>query len=281
VIITPKWWKNINLVAILLLPISILYQISTILHYVWRRLKQKTYDVTIICIGNRVAGGVGKTPFAAAISQLFNNVAIVSRGYGGANDEGKILEKHATVIVGSNRKNSIEQALSQGFSTIILDDGMQDVSVKKDLTIELIDAEYGYGNGLPIPSGPIRSYIKNADLKIVIGEDIFVEADYSQLDKSLEYIAFSGLGNNKKFFDMLKKDGYKLVLQVEFGDHHNYNEADIHHLKTLEKKHGAKLVTTEKDISKLPANFCATVPIHIDKNHIKQLLIAKNKWQWQ
>jgi tetraacyldisaccharide 4'-kinase len=288
----PKFWQKKNVLSAVLLPFSYIYLLGFMLRKLLRR--PKSFYVPIICVGNIVIGGTGKTPFILKLIKLLAgkfNIAVISKGYGGnfseryrvvknedsyleVGDEPLLLAKSATTYVTKERAVAIEQAIKNGANLIILDDGFQDNSIKKSINLICFDGEYGVGNGLLLPAGPLRetlySRMKEIDAVIIIGEDKnklqFASSkwnfDYelaTKLDKTASYIAFAGIGNPSKFFNFLKKEQINLVKQIEFPDHYQFTKKDIEKLISLAKQHNAKLLTTTKDKVKIPIEFHETI----------------------
>ena len=136
-------------------------------------------DAPVICVGNYVVGGAGKTPTAIAVARLLQSagerVAFLSRGYGGARrdaptrvdpqlhgalavgDEPLLLARVAPCWVGADRVAAAREAIADGASVLVLDDGLQNPALAKDYAIAVIDGEAGFGNGLCFPAGPLRA----------------------------------------------------------------------------------------------------------------------------
>ncbi len=252
--------------------------------------------IPVICVGNLVAGGAGKTPVAMdlvqRLSQRGQDVHVVSRGYGGRlmGPERVDVEKHASNDVGDeplllarlaptwisrDRRTGIEAAVEAGASVIVMDDGYQNPSVEKDLSLVVVDGAYGFGNARVMPAGPLREPIdaglKRADAVILLGAD---EADvwgriqrlgYKSLDilraqlepvgdieelKGQDVFAFAGIGRPEKFFDTLKSIGCRIVGVRSFDDHHPYTDAEI--LSVLADGVNAAVITTAKDHVRIP-----------------------------
>jgi len=260
----------------------------------------KKVDIPVICIGNLSAGGTGKTPTCISFVNLLreNGIAknphLLMRGYGGAErgplivdpqrhtawdvgDESLILASHAPTIVSADRVEGARLGLKHGADMIVMDDGLQNPGIYKDIKVIVVNGEMGFGNGLMMPAGPLREPLKSgldkADAFFMIGEDktgaldllpsgvpVFgaqLKADENALpDKNKKYLAFAGLGYPKKFFDFLSKDlGYEVVDSVAFADHYPYDRNDLHALRAQAKDKGALLMTTEKDYHRLPKGY--------------------------
>ncbi|MFT6220339.1 MAG: tetraacyldisaccharide 4'-kinase [Rickettsiales bacterium] len=283
---TPQFWNTKNLIAYFLWPISLLYFLVHSFNF-WRKNPQKI-STPIICIGNLVAGGAGKTPVALAIGEVLResgvNFAYLSSGYGGkvkdftlvdqdhkaidVGDEPLLLAKIASTFVAKNRVFGAKKISEMPEKKLILmDDGLQNSALKKDLVILVIDGKYGFGNGFFLPAGalrePIKSGIKKADVVVIVGEDRFNISDEFCANKKVlkakikifdsekfnqkSVLAFCGIGRPEKFFDSLKETGAKIVEKYSYADHHQYKESEIEQMLDSAKKNDLMLVTTQKD----------------------------------
>ncbi len=269
---TPWWFLSKNLVAWMLVPVSWIYYLVGRVVYVFRKKKIFTSNRTIICVGNIFAGGVGKTPIVRAIANFFD-APIVMRGYkknkntGGIGDEATMLSRAGLTVHVGNRKTNIKMLNNQDEKTpIIMDDGLQNPTIKKDISLVVFDEGLGFGNGFLLPAGPLRQpkkVLKNMDAIIVIKnakpkkrfklpDDIPVfyakNQTVSPYDEDEKLVAFAGIGYPNKFFDSLKN----VVAKRAFPDHYQYTHADLEKLFLLSEKKNAKLITTEKDWVRLP-----------------------------
>lgn len=255
---------------------------------------QKPYKakIPIICVGGAVAGGSGKTPVCISLMRfvldhgLAKKPAFMMRGYGGSEQEGVIessagaiveqygdeallLSEIAPVIVSKNRAVAAQNAASQGYDLLMLDDGLQNNTLHKDLTFLVVDGAVGFGNGRTLPAGPLREPVadaaRKADIVVMLGEDrrnvrdiyfnktkvlqAFSDSIYEGDDK--EVFAFAGIGRPQKFFGALEAQGLTLVDTQKFADHHIYSASEISKLKKKAEAMDAALVTTQKDMVRL------------------------------
>tara|TARA_B100001057_G_scaffold269869_1_gene270026 strand:- start:19043 stop:20005 length:963 start_codon:yes stop_codon:yes gene_type:complete len=189
---TPSFWHADGFIPKLLEPLAQLYKFLSFLE---RSLRSKTnIDIPVLCIGNIVSGGAGKTPIALSIGQKLNskhNIGFLTRGYGGikagpiqvnpdehssyeVGDEALILSEVGSTWVSRNRTAGAIAAKNAGVEIVIMDDGFQNTSLVKTMSFVIIDGPYGFGNGRMIPAGPLRepiySGLKRADIIVLVGE---------------------------------------------------------------------------------------------------------------
>ncbi len=300
----PDFWYNqkSTMLSLLLAPAGWIYGLTSAIRQ--DRAEPWQAPISIICVGNLVAGGQGKTPAAISIGTALKakgkSIHFLSRGYGGSlegplrvdpnahtasdvGDEPLLLAEIAPAWISADRKAGIEAAHATGAEIIVMDDGFQNPSVKKDLSIIVIDGETGFGNGRLIPAGPLREGVTvglaRAQAVVIIGEDRFnlkealsdiakgfsqnpIESFTASLKpdgtalalKDKKVYAFAGIGRPKKFFNTLLEIGVDLVGAKAFDDHHPYSETEISSLLETAKKAGAALVTTAKDHVRLPVS---------------------------
>lgn len=289
----PGFWyqPRPTLLAQILRPLGAIYAAATA-----RRLRQYGYraSVPVICVGNLTVGGTGKTPTAIALIERIPGLHVVTRGHGGSltgpvrvtpdhtadqvGDEPLLLSAFAPTWVSRDRAAGVRAAEAAGARAIILDDGFQNPSVIKDLSIVVVDAEQGFGNGLCLPAGPLREPVPvgmaRADLLLSIGGPAAQARFASRYTPSVPHVtgalqplqmgmswqdervlAFAGIGNPQKFFDTLRAEGAEVVRAVPFDDHQPFSPAILKRLEAEAFALGAQLVTTEKDAARLPASF--------------------------
>lgn len=293
---TPKWFLKKSLVAILLLPFSYVYYfVGRVVYYI-RSVSPIKSRRKIICVGNILAGGVGKTPIVKKIAQYFD-APVVMRGYKKSNqtnnvgDEADMLARAGLAVHVGDRKSNVVLLNNQNDAVgpIVMDDGLQNPTIQKDVSIVVFDEGIGCGNGFLIPSGPLRvtkSALKKADAIIVIRnkntrkkfqlpDDIPVfyaeNKTASPYEKNQKLVAFAGIGYPKKFFDSLEN----VVVARSFPDHYDYTVQDIEKLFKLAKKHDAKLLTTEKDWVRLSKDIQKKI-----KYAQLDTLIEDSFWNW-
>lgn len=299
---TPEFWydtksQKSRAIAVSLGSLSALYTLGHLVHQ--RLTKTHHADIPVLCIGNLVSGGGGKTPTALALMALLReqglvkNPCFLSRGYGGAltgpvlvdpaihtasdvGDEPLLLAKTAPTIIAKNRVDGAHHAKKLMYDFIIMDDGLQNPSLHKDISIIVIDGASGFGNELLLPAGPLRTPIhrgmKNADAVLLIGEDITNALRHVPEGKPVlratvqpvkiinpapAYYAFCGLAHPAKFQRSLQELGLNIAGFAAYPDHHPYSEQDINDLKNKAKLLNARLITTAKDAVKIPAGFLA------------------------
>jgi len=277
-IFKPKFWEknHLNLFAILLLPISIIIQILSLIKK--KIIGSKNFDIPIICIGNIYLGGTGKTPLSIKIFEIISKLkkkpAIIRKFYKNYYDEINLIKKKiSNLFVNSSRIKAIDQAIENKFDTIILDDGFQDYSVKKNLNILCFNEKQLIGNGHTIPSGPLRqnfnsikdcqiivingkrnkdfeNKIKNISNRINIFYSKYVAVNINSF-KNKKLLAFAGIGNPVNFFNLLDESGLNVKKRISFPDHYLYSKKELEKLIDVAKKNSLEIITTEKDYFRL------------------------------
>ncbi|HVM81868.1 MAG TPA: tetraacyldisaccharide 4'-kinase [Stellaceae bacterium] len=302
----PEFWARDGVLPTLLAPLGWAYGAAGSL----RRAAVKPYraPISVICVGNLVAGGAGKTPvaidLARRLSQSGREPHILTRGYGGAlagpvrvergrhgyrevGDEALLLAAAAPTWVARNRAAGARAAVAAGARALILDDGFQNPSLAHDLDLLVIDGDYGFGNGRVIPAGPLRepqsSGLGRADAVVLLGDDRtgvsarlrdlpvlrarVVPKAAAETFSGRDVVAFAGIGRPEKFFRTLEGCGARVIACHAFPDHHAYEEAALDRLAAEAATAKARLVTTEKDMVRVPERFrafVAVLPIEVE-----------------
>jgi tetraacyldisaccharide 4'-kinase len=289
---TPSFWKEDRLISRLLLPAATLYAAAG--RRRWASAVPFDAGAPVICVGNFVAGGAGKTPVALMIgSHLASGgarVCYVSRGYGGSlrgpvrvdpglhtaaqvGDEPLLLAERLPTWIGVDRAASARAALEAGMEAIVMDDGFQNPTLAKTLSLLVIDGRYGFGNGRVLPAGPLREplerALKRASCVLLLGEDrhdahrlipegipVF-RGNIRPLEEASAFagkqvVAFCGIAHPHKFHQTLQEIGCEVASLVSWPDHHRFTLTQINALKRMAASHGAQLVTTAKDMKRLP-----------------------------
>jgi tetraacyldisaccharide 4'-kinase len=159
----PKFWdyKYPSLLAYILLPISFLIRILSFFHIT----EKKKFKIKTICIGNIYVGGTGKTSLSIKINKILNEKNIkscfVKKYYKNQIDEQRILKKNGTLFLSNKRIDAVRQAEQENYEFAIIDDGLQDKSIKYDISLVCFNNLNWIGNGMTIPSGPLREDINN------------------------------------------------------------------------------------------------------------------------
>ena len=225
----PEFWSyRYSILSIILIPLS---WIVIMINFLFKIKKSTKFGIPIICVGNIYLGGTGKTPISEEIYKILKKngkkPAFVKKYYNFLEDEINMLKKVGKVYTEKKRENSIKKLINDNFSHAILDDGFQDNSIQKDLSIICFHDKQWIGNGRIIPSGPLRESldsIKKADCIIINGNKniqrenllrkynpkikIFNYQYLLSYEKNLKYkkiVAFAGIGNPENYFELLKK----------------------------------------------------------------------------
>jgi tetraacyldisaccharide 4'-kinase len=180
-------------------------------------------------------------------------------------DEALLLARVAPTIVARDRARGAKLAQEKGASILVMDDGHQNFGVRKSLSLVVVDAQSGFGNGRQIPAGPLREPIRQglarADAVIVVGDGgpelegfagPMLRAHliaHAEPFAGKQVFAFAGIGRPEKFMASLEAAGAHITGRCFFPDHHPYADTEIAQLKAIAG--AALLVTTEKDFVRL------------------------------
>jgi len=291
---TPSWWyrKPGGIAGALSLPAAIYGRVagSRMARDVGYRSK-----LPVICVGNFTAGGGGKTPTAIAVATLLKAMgkrpAFLTRGYGGTakgvvrvagheahavGDEPLLLAAVAPTFVSADRIAGAKAIEETDADVIVMDDGFQNPALAKDLSLIVVDAASGLGNGHVMPAGPLRApldtQMPRADALLVIGDGKKADRLVAAFEAAgkpvlrariapncdarwlavLPVIGFAGIARPNKFFATLKSNGARLIESHSFGDHHRFTEKNAQALLKEADEKKAMLVTTEKDWARIP-----------------------------
>jgi tetraacyldisaccharide 4'-kinase len=289
------WGKPPGLVADLLLPIGAACDAAGRL----RRAMSRSYrpPVPVICVGNLVAGGAGKTPVVLALADWLVErgvlAHVVTRGYGGClngpvrvdptrhdafavGDEALLHAARAPCWVARDRAAGVRAAVAAGAGAILLDDGFQNPAVAKTLGLIVVDAGYGFGNGRVMPAGPLRENLRRGLARADAAVLVAGEGDASCTERLLtargmpvlravlapvgaerltgsRLLAFAGIGRPQKFFATLEGLGVDLAGARALPDHHPFSATELEKLYRDAERLGARLITTTKDIVRVPS----------------------------
>ena len=275
----PKFWdyKKPSFFSYLLLPFSITIGLIAKIN---SKPKYPNSKIKTICVGNIYIGGTGKTSLTIKIKEILdkNNIkaCFIKKFYPNQTDEQKLLSKNGTLFSNLKRITALDEAISEGFEVAIFDDGLQDSSIKYDMEIVCFNNLNWIGNGLTLPSGPLRESINNLKFyenvflngneesliaikdqikkinpNININSGKYTPLNIGEFDKDQNYLVFSGIGNHKTFVEMLKNNKLKIVNDLEYPDHYQYSKRDFDEITISAKKYNAHIITTEKDYLRL------------------------------
>ena len=307
----PKFWdyKKPHLYSFLLLPFSIIIDLLSKLR---TKPKSANSKIKTICVGNIYIGGTGKTSLAIKIKEILEKknikVCFIKKFYSDQIDEQKLLSKNGQLFTSAKRSTALDLAISLGYKVAIFDDGLQDTSIRYDLEIVCFNNLNWIGNGLTLPSGPLRESINNLRFydevflngnnehlidiknkineinpKININQGKYIPSNMENLNKKQNYLVFSGIGNHKTFINMLKNNNLNIVEDLEYPDHYQYSQEDLYDIINKAKKYAAKIITTEKDYLRLDSfdkteiSFIKSTLEILDEKKFTQTLIDLNE----
>ena len=254
----------------------------------------------VLCVGNFVAGGAGKTPVALALARIARaegrRPGFLSRGHGGTvrgptrvdpgrhtarevGDEPLLLAAEAPAVVSADRPAGARLLVEAGCDLVVMDDGFQNPSLRKDVSVVVVDGGRGIGNGLVMPAGPLRAplaaQLRLTDALVVVGRRGAGGGEHASVSPlvraaarrgapilraalhaterldGVRALAFAGIGDPAKFFATVEEAGAQVVERAAFGDHQPYADEAI--LALLERADASDLVpvTTSKDAARL------------------------------
>ena len=287
----PRFWHSDGTIPRLLSPLAALTTAATA-----RRVARPGWaaPVPVICCGNVTVGGAGKTTLAldlgARLVARSRAVHFLLRGYGGAvsgphrveaadtaaqvGDEALLLAAVAPTWIGADRAASARGAIAAGAQVLIMDDGLQNPGLRKDLSLLVVDGASGFGNGRVLPAGPLREPVAAAAARcqaaVLIGPDnagvattLCLPVLSARLQPGPEIaswigrraLAFAGIARPEKFFAMLAEAGVIVAANLPFPDHHAFGRGDLDRIMAEAKRCEAVVLTTPKDAVRLPAAY--------------------------
>ncbi|GGF16112.1 tetraacyldisaccharide 4'-kinase [Aliidongia dinghuensis] len=302
----PEFWRRRGWPSLALTPAALAFGAAGRLRHALAH--PATAPVPVLCVGNLVVGGAGKTPLVIELARLLGERGhrphILTRGYGGAlagpvrvdpaeqdfravGDEALLLAAAAPTWVARDRPAGARAAAAAGAELILMDDGLQNPSLAKNLAFIAVDAGYGFGNGRVMPAGPLREPqrrgLERVQAAVLIGEDreglgailarrlpvararLVPDGDAAPW-RGRRAVAFAGIGRPQKFFDSLTDLGVDLVAGIGFPDHHAYRRDELADLIAQAERAEAAVVTTAKDWVRLPADLrprVETLPVRL------------------
>ena len=258
----PKFWDaRVNLFSILLLPFSLI--VLLIIFLKKKIVKPISFSTPIICIGNIYIGGTSKTPtaifLANKLSKLGNRTVIIRKFYESHTDEYNLIKANfSNLIINKNRVDGIRKAEESNYDKIILDDGFQDLTIKKDVNIVCFNKNQLIGNGLIIPSGPLReglNSLNNAHIILINGEkDNQFERKILNINKQLKIfyssfipenlgefkgkklLALAAIANPENFFRLIKNFGLDIRKELIYPDHYEFSKMEVNEILDEVKK---------------------------------------------
>ena len=259
----PLFWNSINLISILLYPLSL---VTFFINILKKTSYKKEFKIKTICIGNLYVGGTGKTPLSIMINKILRKnykTVFIKKKYYDQIDEQRILKLNGNLICKSNRKEALEI-----FSVEIQ-------TSKYNIKIACFNSSDGLGNNFLIPAGPLRenateiknydaiflngenknkklfNYFKKINRNIKIFEAKYVPTNLRTFNRNSNFLFFCGLGNPLEFEKTLKKYKFRIKDKFIYPDHYNFSDSDISDIKMLAKRENLKIITTEKDYLRL------------------------------
>ena len=293
----PKFWdyNKPNIFAYILSPIAYLIKLINLF---LRTSRPKKFRIKTICLGNIYVGGTGKTSLSIAINKILNQKNIkscfIKKFYKNQIDEQKLLKNYGKLFLSKKRVEAVKQAENENFEIAILDDGLQDKSIDYDVKFVCFNNINWIGNGMTIPSGPLRESVNNLkiykniflngnlenieklkveilkinpNINIHIGK--YEPLNLNEFSKNDKYLIFSGIGNHQTFVKMIKNYGLNIFKDHEFPDHYEYTDKDINNILNEANDLNCKIITTEKDYLRINAEKKSLSNINFIRSELK------------
>jgi len=286
------WWRKAGPASAMLTPLGLGYGAIAAGRMAKRGVPA---GIPVICVGNFTLGGTGKTPTAIMLVKLLKaageNPFCLTRGYGGSikgphlvnldsddaaavGDEALLLAHNAPTVVGPNRARGAQLAKAKGATVVVMDDGLQNATLTKDLTIAVVDGPRGIGNACVFPAGPLRAplaaQLKRTDSLLVVGDaagayDVVAQAggrpvfharltpepDAVTALRGRKVLAFAGIGDPAKFFKTVEESGIEIAARRSFDDHHRFDAEEAAELVMAAEHDTLTLLTTTKDHARM------------------------------
>ena len=285
----PDFWdyKKPNFIAYFLYPIAL---IISLLNDGLNKTIKKKFKIRTICVGNIYLGGTGKTSLSIKLNKILNErnfkSCFIKKFYKNQVDEQKLLENNGKLFLSSKRIDAIIKAENENFDVAILDDGLQDKTIKFDLSFVCFNNINWIGNGMRIPAGPLRESIQNLknydhvflngnlenidfieseilkiSPKINIHLGKYIPINLGEFKKEEKYLVFSGIGNHQTFVSMIKKSGLNVLKDIEFPDHYAYTKSDLDNIINDASNLNCKIISTEKDYQRINHVYSSKIKI--------------------
>lgn len=272
----PKFWNQKSFYSLILFPVSFL--VIAFISIKKNLTRKINFDIPIICVGNIYIGGTGKTPLSIFIAKELSyknkRPCIVRKYYKDHFDEyNMIKKKFKGLITDYNRSKALYLAQKEKFDLAILDDGLQDYKINKDLNIVCFNTNQLVGNGFVIPAGPLREKLdalKNISIVVLNGEknyefekkilsiNKYLKIFYSkyipvnlQDFKEKKLLAMAGIGNPENFFSILSQNNIRIHKKISFPDHYKFDRSELLRIIDIANNNNCEIITTEKDYNRV------------------------------
>ena len=275
-LIKPNFWNKTNIFTVILIPFSAIYFLLITIKK--KMTKVRSFKIPIICVGNIYTGGTGKTPISIHIAkellQKGMKPVILRKFYKNHNDEYKLIKnKFKNLLLDKSRLNALNKLEVSDHDVVVLDDGLQDYRIKKDLKIVCFNQNQLIGNGFVLPSGPLREglgALKDVDMVLINGDEdkkftkkilninnnlriFYYSYEPVNLEefKNKKLFAIAGIAHPENFFQILEKNKLKVEKKLIFPDHYNFSRKEIEEILREAESKDFQIIMTEKDYFKI------------------------------